>query len=238
MRRPLALYATALVASAIAGIFAARRELAAAGGLPPPVEAVSRAVPPYPGAPFYALGEELHVDGWARRMAYALTPDAPRRVADRYEAVWRSQGLDVQRRGDGLVSAVGAGLRRTVVISEAAPFFTGRPDATLLVASVTGDAELRGAPTRLPLPAPCELDESTGARDTFGAAEALQATCALSPDEVEHFYDASLAGLEKFVGAPTYIEYNGEGMHVRLSIISTSSAPPRTRVSLAWQEAR
>ena len=90
----LALLAVAMGGAAVAGVLVARRDAAQAfDETAPRFATLSQLIPSYPDSHFFPMGESLAVAGVEREMGYAMTPDPPRKVADRYEGIWQSQGL-------------------------------------------------------------------------------------------------------------------------------------------------
>lgn len=234
----------ALAASAVLGIFTAWLEdLEAGGSAPPRFEWLQDEIPPYPGAFYYPLGRDLHTNGIPREMGYAVTEDPARKVADRYEAVWQSQGRRVQRRTSGEEEWLLAGeasdpVLRTIV---ATPVEGGR---TVIVASVSRKLELVGE-QRVPVPESCDVISSNGARDGVVATELLMLRCAKTLNEVLTFYDRSLANTRRqALVVPTIdhkdaqVTFTGETLNVSLLATQAEDQPPVTIASVTWQENR
>ncbi|MBI5510978.1 MAG: hypothetical protein HY903_19630 [Deltaproteobacteria bacterium] len=248
MRRLLALIAIGAVlvaGAAVAGVLAARREVAKARADEAPTFAnLSRLVPAYPGARFFPMGEALRTAGVWREMGYALTEDSVRQVADRYEGIWRSQGYAVERRGTGAGEWVMAQdlkdpWARAVFVSQVG-------GETVIVASVR---DLWRAPEPAPVPVPpdCEVVSDDGARDHGVATSQVLLSCRAHLDEIVRYYDTALAGgvRREHLGAnagdrQAYLTYADARRQVTLLATESDATPetPRVSVSITWQEER
>ncbi len=240
-RRVVAVFAVALGVAALAGVLVARHDEAQAFAERLVTSAtLARHVPPYPDSRAMPLGETVHVSGVARELAYALTVDAPDKVADRYEGIWRSQGLRVERRAHDGAEWVTAFADedpwvRTVVASA-----TER--GTVLVQSLR---PLRGsaAVPAFPCPAGCVLLDHTGARDGGVTTEVVFLACDGYLAELVDFYDDLLVSLERRERlresgpASLFVTYSGATHEVSLAA-TESGDPPRVAATITWQERR
>lgn len=237
-RRYLGVFAFAVALAAAAGVLMGHRaEVIAHGEAPPRFVRLTKIVPPYPGAAFYPMGHELHFDGWRREMGYAVTRDRPAKVVTRYEAIWRGQGLTVERYRRGGVESVTAQDGRWMRTIMASP----QPRGTVIVASVSGVAEA-AHPLRLPIPPACEVAADTGALDRDGPTEAAALACGGFVAEVVDFYDELLEGAERHAEVSErggqVVYRDAHGLEVRLLVHQASLEPPRVGATLSWQEQR
>lgn len=232
----------ALAASAAAGVLTAHLEQAQANTQRALVIPHALAeIPEYPGATFYPMGEELQVDGLKRVMAYAVTQDSIYKVASHYESHWQALGMPVRREegpSDVLLSAthVHDPIIRTVVVQRI------EGDRTAVVASVSTKLEA-ASPRRAVLPNECQVLTEHGARDGALVTESLLLQCSLHLREVMAFYDRELGSAERLVlEEPTVdrksiqVSYGRSNLRVNLLATQTQGQPPRTLVTLTWQE--
>ena len=164
-----------ILGAAVLGVFTAHRDhLEATSSRRPLTGRVGQLIPDYPGTAFFPMGRALHVDGLPREMAYAVTDDEPAKVADRYEAIWESQGYEVDRQDGEVESWVTARASedpwvRSIVISR-----SGR--RTTIIASVSG-ADAHGSAPRVPVPDYCDVVQHTGATDIGIDTQAVMLNC-------------------------------------------------------------
>ncbi|MFC1611178.1 hypothetical protein ACFL6C_09475 [Myxococcota bacterium] len=243
-RRRIVLVLVAGVAvAAMAGVLVARHEHAQAYGEQlQRFEMLTKLIPPYPAAFFYPMGEDLHVDGVSREMAYAMTEDPPRKVADRYEAVFGSQGFEVERFEVGGETWVVASddkdpWLRTVMTMPS-------QGMTMILASVRPLDRLPQLP-RVPVPESCRVISHTGARDGGVRTEMAFLVCEGYLSELLDFYDDALYGSRRRVriqegGADgsAQVTYSAEGVEVILAALQADIDPARVTASVTWQERR
>jgi hypothetical protein len=244
-RRFVILFVTGITGAAVAGILTARHNVAQAyGERPPQLGKIGGLIPAYPDAPFFPMGQALHVDGVDREMAYAVTVDPPETVADRYEAIWTSQGYDVSREMVGDEAWIAAGApgdpwARTLVITRTAA------KETTIVASVREAAELPGDP-RIPVPSTCTVVGHTGGRDQGVHTEIVFLACETYLREIIDYYDGALHGTEREnafdeagVAGSAYVTYAGRDVEVIVAARQDPEAdPPKTAATVTWQERR
>lgn len=227
----------ALLGAAAAGALAGRRPAVAATDGARPAPAVDPAlVPPYGGAPFFALGGPVHVGGRPRRLQYALTADLPVVVAGFYERVWRTHGLAITRRrveGEEWVVARDAQGVRTVVVLP-------HPRGALLIASARG---LDDAVVSDPVPRPegCAPTGRGGADDPGARRELAAFECPGRPDAALAFYRRVL-GEGRTVASDephgSITRFTAPGVEVVVTARSLSGEPPRALLVVDWQETR
>jgi hypothetical protein len=236
-RRALAAGGACLLASALAGILLARVPAAQAlDEAEPPRTLVDRLIPRYPQARLLSLGGPVHVNGHPRQLAYAVTDDAPSKVAERYEAIWRSQGFEVSRRTVGSEEWVHASSHSDTYLRTVAA--TRLNNETAIIASASDAAAL---PARLlpPLPPTCTPLSRTGSLDAGVASEVLQLVCRARLTELLDYYDRRLgrvAGSEMRDGAAAVVSYQRGGKEAMVAAHELSEEPPRTMLILTWQE--
>jgi hypothetical protein len=253
------LFVVACCGAAAAGVLIARRESAQAYDEPAPrFTALGRLVPRYPDSHFFPMGESIMVAGIGRELGYALTTDSTRKVADYYEAIWRSQGFKVDRRngdcsddGDQRPAArcdeewvSATDLRdpwmRSVLV-------TRRAGTTVIVATVR-DLSRPSAPSAVPISSACDVVGDDAATDRGVRTQQLLVSCRAHLDDVLDYYDGALQGAARrtHLGADgsadtAYITYSEANREVRLMAKEgepDSDGQPRTAVSLTWQEGR
>ncbi len=232
----------ALTCSAVFGVFTAWLDnLEAEGSLPPRFVWLQNEIPPYPNAFFFPMGQEMHTNGIPREMGYALTRDSPRKVADRYEAVWTDEGQRVERHRDGDQETLIATDRadpiiRTIIVSQ-------KPSGqTVIIASVT--EKFRFAGERLiPVPGDCSVITSNGARDDAVITEMALLRCPRKLAQVVAHFDGQLQGSSREVLIqPTIdrkqmqIEYENATTNVRILLNQDQDQPPSTVINVTWQE--
>lgn len=87
-----------------------------------PAIAMAEELPTYPGAVHTRIGEDLVIAGEHHQLAYFITRDPLRQVADYFFQQWRRQGYPTMVDGDGLAETVVSafctrkGLQRAVVL--------------------------------------------------------------------------------------------------------------------------
>jgi hypothetical protein len=238
-RRFFALLVFAMAAAAGAGVLTARRD--AAEAFAEPVHRLAHLpelVPAYPRSFTFPLGESVQVSGMPREMAYALTDDGPWKVADRYEAIWQSQGFRVKRdehQGSLWVTAFSLAdpWVRTVIA-------TAAPEGTIILQTVRRLDGVFEAP-RVPVPRFCALADQTGGVDDGVRSEMVFLACDAYLNEVIDYYDDALQGTTRTVrleelGRSVYLTYSEASREVMLAASQADTDPPRTAVSLTWQE--
>ncbi len=243
-RRWAAVTIVALAGSAGFGVFTAwLGEVEAEGSQPPRFELLQKEIPPYPNAFFFPMGRDLHTNGSPREMGYAVSEDPPRKVADRYEAIWNSRGQQVERlSGENEETLIATHPRdpiiRTVIVTAAAD------GQTVIIASVS-EKFTTAKQQLIPVPASCDVITSNGARDGRIVTEMVFLGCEAPLEEILAYYNGHLgsARAEVRVG-PTMdhkdaqISYLGDRIHVDLMASQAEDEPPRTAVSITWQEER
>ena len=245
-RRFAAIFFAGCAAAAVAGVLVAHHEDAQAlNETSERFVNLSHLIPSYPDAHFFPMGESLGVSGLWREMGYAITPDRPRKVADRYEAIWTSQGFAVDHHsadeGEWVsASALGEPWVRAILA-------TRDGDKTIIVASVHNLARPLESPP-MPVSPLCDIVSDDGAKDHGVQTAQVLMSCKTHLDEIVDYYDGALQGAtrsERF-GADgschdAYITYSERDREV--SLIAKESDPdpdgtPRTAVSITWQERR
>ncbi|MBI3179858.1 MAG: hypothetical protein HYZ27_09375 [Deltaproteobacteria bacterium] len=239
LRRYGAVLGVALAVAAAAGVLTARQsELVAYSERPPRFTSLDQLVPPYPEAVFYPMGDELRVDGVSREMGYATTLDSATKVADRYEAIWHSQGFKVERRVVGVeewvtASAIEDPWMRTIVA-------TPKNGRTVIVASVR-EMWQDQAPPKIPMPDTCEAMSDTGSRDRGLHTEVAFLACETHARDVIDFYDQLLAATRRRAPLQTeagaaYLTYTTDDLHVSVAVKEMDTDPPQCAVTVTWQE--
>ncbi len=239
LRRYGAVLGVAVALAAAAGVLTARQgQLIAYSERPPRFASLDQLVPPYPDAIFYPMGDELRVDGVTREMGYATTPDSATKVADRYEAIWHSQGFRVERRLVGVeewvtASALEDPWMRTIVA-------TPKGGRTVIVASVR-EVWREQAPPKIPMPDTCEAVSDTGSRDKGLHTEVAFLACEAPAREVIDFYDQLLPATRRRSPLQTeagtaYLTYTTGELHVSVTVKEIDTDPPQSAVTVTWQE--
>ena len=242
----LVLLAVACGGAAVAGILVSRRDAAQAfNEASPRFASLGRLIPAYPDSRFFPMGESLAISGVEREMGYAVTLDSPRKVADRYEAIWQSQGFRVERRSsddDEWVSA--SDLSDPWIRSILATAKGGR---TTIVASVR-DTWKAPEPPAVLIAEGCAVLSDDAATDRGVRTQELLLSCRAHLDEVLDYYDGALHGATRreHLGADgsadtAYITYSEVNREVRLMAKEgepRSDGQPSTAVSITWQEGR
>jgi hypothetical protein len=227
-------------------VFVARHEAAQAyNEQAPRFESLSQLIPFYPGTRFFPMGESIAVAGVTREMGYAITSDSIRKVGDRYEAIWQSQGFKVDRRAtedQEWVSASDANdpWMRSVLA-------TRKGTETVIVATVRDLSRPSETPA-VPIPDSCTALTDDAAKDGGVRTQQLLLDCRGTTAEVLDYYDGALHGSNRRdrLGADgssdaAYVTYSEERREVRLMAKEGEPGPdgePRTAVSITWQEGR
>jgi hypothetical protein len=230
MKWAVIVVSAALFTSAAAGVLTAH-----AGGettIPLPSD-FTRLIPPYPNAHFVAAGDDLHVDGASRLMAYAETDDQPGRVLARYGEVFAGRGLAVEPFAYGLVAtSADDSWRRTIIV-------TPRQRGSLIFASVS-QVKPNRARARVPVPPACVVTESTGSHDASIVRENVQIACEGMAREIIVFYDGLMGEPEQvFVSddeRTQAITYERDREHMTLVTTQLPGAePPMAAATLHWE---
>lgn len=238
----VALWLLGVAGAAVAGVLAAMQEEAVAYSEPAPrFTNLTDLVPPYPGAAFFPMGDSLNVDGFTREMGYALSGDLPAKVADRYEAIWRSQGFKVERQARQTEQRVTATAQSDPWMRTVVATLSG--ERTAIVASVR-EVFATPQPPATPVPRFCKVVSYTGGRDQGIMTEMVFLSCEGYLRELVEFYDGALHGtrrIDRFAAQtddPVHITYSGSELEVMLSASQLADDPPRTVASVTWQERR
>lgn len=247
------LFALLCGGSAVFGVLTARRDAAQAYNERAPAYAPQgKYIPDYPGARFYPLGDSLSTEGVERQLGYALTPDLPHKVASRYEGIWHSQGLTVERRRSRDLPEVPMDREEEWVSATHPnePFVRlvgaiRKGQETIILASVRAANALPGD-VDVPRPQECAMGFEDGGKDGGVRTEQVSYVCALPLDEVQGFYDRLMFGAIRKVqlgqdgsARELYVSYRAATRHV--TVIASELAPeadgkPRTSLHLTWQE--
>jgi hypothetical protein len=221
-----------LLGSAAAGVLTAR----AGGEAPIPVPRdFTRLIPPYPHAHYFAAGDDLHVDGATRFMAYAETDDSPERALQRYTDMFGGRGLAVAHFPDALVAtSPDDDWRRTIVV-------TPRENGSLIVASVSQTKPNR-ARAHVPVPPVCTVTESTGSHDAGIVRENVQLACEALKRDVVVFYDGLMGEPSQVLTSDDErtqaITYERDREHMTLVVTQLRDAETPTAVAALHWEAR
>lgn len=242
----MAFFGLAFAGSAAAGVLTSMRDEAVADSeRPPRFDKLLSLVPAYPNAYFYPMGERLMTEGVEREMGYALTSDPPRKVADRYESIWHTQGFTVDRNAfeDGEVvtaTALGDNWARTIVA-------TGTGEGTTIVASVREVLQVPQAP-KLPVPSSCKVASQSGALDEGVSTEIVFLGCTGFVSEIVEYYDGVMHGKERIEplagdepSGSMHVIYSGRGLNVTVTAMQSpleEDEIPRCTASITWQEQR
>jgi hypothetical protein len=244
MKRYLLIAAPCLCLSAVWGVLSADvPEVKAYSEYMTGVGRLADEIPAYPDAPFYPLGQGLSVNRMAREMGYAVTPDAVPTVADRFEAVWTSQGFRVSRGMHRevdeqwvIATSPQDPVIRTVVVS------AQEDGKTAIIASVRDKLALQ-RDVLIPKPAECDVIEESGAQDGPIKTETALLQCDAPLVRVLGFYDEALAASKRrAVVEPTLsrpeaeLSYSSDVRQVTLLLRQTLAEQPKTAVSITWQE--
>lgn len=236
MKRYVWLAASLLTGSTVVGVLSARAPTAQAYGEALSTREVQKLVPHYPGAQLLDLGGPVHVDGQSRRLAYALTPDAPRKVAERYAGVFASQGLKVEERTVGqeywvTASSLQDGLIRTIA---AAP----NPQGTVILASVT---RLFDQATELPLSLPphCAVVTRTGGNDSTSQTEMVLARCQAPMAAVVNYFERLYSNdtqKHRLGDNQSFLHYTTPKREVMVGIEPVPNVANQSMLTIHWQE--
>lgn len=249
-RRWLLAAVGAVLVAALAGVVAGHGAVADRHARPR-LQRLERLVPPPPETLFYPLGEQLHVQGVDRQMAYGLTRASVHKVVARYEGIWRSQGLSVRRQrvptasGDAELWVFGYHADdpwlRTVMA-------TPKHSGSLVVASIA-PAGLQSGPPRVPMPGACSAVSHTGALDGDRRTEMALLDCSAAPRDVMGFYRGLLGSPSKRRQLHTpegrdglWASFARDGRRVELSVVqikrSADARAPELRSAAAvhWQQ--
>lgn len=238
MKRYVAAALGLLTLSAIAGVWSARVPEAQAYAEALSTAEVQKLVPHYPGAQLLDLGGPVHVDGQPRRLAYALTPDSPHKVADRYAGVFQSQGLRVESRQVGKEEWVTATNRQTglIITIAAAPNERG----TVIIASIT---RMFDAPKKMPLALPesCGVITRTGGDDPRASTEMVLARCQAPVAMLVNYFERVYASDEKkhqLSDSKSFLHYAGDTRELMVGIEPVPEKPQESVITLHWQARR
>ncbi len=213
---------------------------------------LERFIAPYPQSQFFPLGEGIHINGHERTLAYGLSADSIGQVADWYEGIWSTLGLEVKRHElDGEITVVGSeplgGWVRTIVATTHGYKMLGPPGvsderSTVLVASLSESYPLPSTP-KAPIPPQCHVQSFTGGKDKGVDTEMVFLVCDGFVREVVNFYDKTLPRAARkqpieFSGAESsvHINYATDSVGVVLTATPSDSESPKVAVTLTWQE--
>ena len=244
MRRTrLGLALLALAGAAGAGVLTAEVDaLEAKAEYPPELHRLPDEIPAYPDADYFPMGDELHVDGFAREMAYAVTADPVHKVINRYESIFTSRGFKVERHGSAteewvIATDVADPTLRTVIATEA-------QGHTAIIASVRD--KLQEQSFRLvDWPSACTEISNYGARDGRVLRETTVLHCAMPIDALLLYYHQRFPGAQRSAlleptadAKQARISYRTKQREVAITASQAAGEPPVTTATVAWEEQR